>query len=270
MKKISVFLCLFLISSFFRSLQPPAAAAVEDTATKQTAAVPEKDVQITVTGKAVIETAQNRERVNFTDLGGKSYRLYGDRIKELKSKAVELGADNLFSLKITPDGKNSLSCEKTQTYTFNNKNEKTLHIDAKCVRFYFARLDEIVSARHSDKPVPEPLRDIAEERNIIASSSSQKSGIIPFTTGEIYGKVVTLDLNSPFKMMTVMNRNPSDPLKKLPLIISQNTKIAKKLGMNEPINLLPNALSVGQEVTVVYARDELKSEALYITITKDR
>jgi hypothetical protein len=93
--------------------------------------------------------------------------------------------------------------------------------------------------------------------------------INPFTIGEIYGKISEITLNSPFKTLTVTNRDSSDALKKISAIITQNTRIVKKIGAAEPIILLPNALSVGQEVTVAYARDELKNEALYITITKE-
>ncbi|MFA5319657.1 MAG: hypothetical protein WBE75_05165 [Candidatus Omnitrophota bacterium] len=256
---ISLFLCTNLLSAAENKIKTPSI----------TPTPPAKGVQVLITGKVSIEQGKNKERINLTDLQGKSYRLFGELLKDLKTKAIELGDNNLFSLKITPDGKNSLSCEKVQTYTFNNKNEKTLQIEAKCIRSYFAEVNEIVSAGRSDKPTPEPARDTAEEHNIIVASASQKSGIIPFTTGEIYGKIGAVDLNSPFKTVLVVNRNTSDALKNISLVITQNTRIAKKIGMAEPINLLPNALAAGQEVTAVYARDELKSEALYITITKE-
>ncbi len=264
---ISLF-CLIFISSLFCSVQP---AAAENNIKQPAADAPAKDVQIQVTGKVSVEKIQNnKDRIWFTDLQGKSYRLSGELSGKLKDKFTELGENNLFSLKITPDGKFSLSCEKTQTYVFNDKNEKTLQIDAKCIRAYFARIDAILSAKRSDKPGPEPIRDTAEERNLIVSSTPQKSGITnPFTIGEIYGKISEINLNSPFKTLTVTNRNSSDALKKISAIITQNTRIVKKIGTAEPIILLPNALSVGQEVTLVYARDELKNEALYITITKE-
>jgi len=266
MKGKSAFFCFVIISFFSCVLQ---LSAAENTVNTPPAPPPAKDVQLKITGKVSVESGQTKEHLYLTDLTGRSYRLYGDLLKGLRSKASELGDKNLFSLKVTPDGKSSISCEKVQTYTFNSKNEKTLQIEAKCVRSYFARVDEIVSAGYTDKPVPEPIRDTTEEHNIITASASQKSGIIPFTTGEIYGKIGAVDLNSPFKTVLVVNRNSSDALKQIPLIITQNTRIAKKIGMAEPINLLPNALTVGQEVTAVYARDELKSEALYITITKE-
>lgn len=264
---ISLFFLIFIFS-LLCFVQP----ATAENNTKQPAAdAPAKDVQIQVSGKVSVEKIQNnKDRIWFTDLQGKSYRLCGELSGELKDKFAELGENNLFSLKITPDGKFSLSCEKTQTYVFNNKNERTLQIDAKCIRAYFAGIDAILSAKRSDKPGPEPIRDIVEERNLIATSaSSQKPGIIPFTTGEIYGKISAMDLKSPFKTLTVTNRDSSDALKKICTIITQNTRIVKKIGAAEPIILLPNALSVGQEVTLVYARDELKNEALYITITKE-
>ncbi|MFA5430412.1 MAG: hypothetical protein WC329_04575 [Candidatus Omnitrophota bacterium] len=267
MKTTIPFFCFILISSLLCPVQP---AAAENNTKQPAAGAPAKDVQIQVSGKVSVEKMQNnKDRIWFTDLQGKSYRLSGELSGELKDKFAELGENNLFSLKITPDGKYSLSCEKTQTYVFNNKNERTLQIDAKCIRAYFAGIDAILSAKRSDKPGPEPIRDIVEERNLIASASSQKPGIIPFTTGEIYGKISAMDLNSPFKTLTVTNRNSSEALKKISAVITQNTRIVKKIGAAEPIILLPNALSVGQEVTVVYARDELKNEALFITITKE-
>ena len=267
MKTTISFFCFLLISSLLCPVQP---AAAENNTKQPAVAAPAQDVQIQVSGRVSVEKMQNnKDRIWFTDLQGKSYRLSGELSGELKDKFAKLGENNLFSLKITPDGKYSLSCEKTQTYVFNDKNEKTLQVDAKCIRAYFARIDAVVSAKRSDKPGPEPIRDIAEERNLITSLSSQKPGIIPFTTGEIYGKISEISLNSPFKTLTVMNRDSSDALKKISVIITQNTRIVKKIGAAEPIILLPNALSVGQEVTVAYARDELKNEALYITITKE-
>ena len=268
MRNLISFFCFILISSLLCFVQP---AAAENNTKQPAAGAPAKDVQIQVSGKVSVEKMQNnKDRIWFTDLQGKSYRLSGELSGELKDKFAELGENNLFSLKITPDGKFSLSCEKTQTYVFNDKNERTLQIDAKCIRAYFAGIDAILSAQRSDKPGPEPIRDIVEERNLIAASaSSQKPGIIPFTTGEIYGKISAMDIKSPFKTLTVTNRDSSDALKKISAIITQNTRIVKKIGAAEPIILLPKALSVGQEVTLVYARDELKNEALYITITKE-
>jgi len=268
MKTTISFFCFILISSLLCPVQP---AAAENNTKQPAVAAPAKDVQIQVSGKVSVEKMQNnKDRIWFTDLQGKSYRLSGELSGELKDKFAKLGENNLFSLKITPDGKYSLSCEKTQTYVFNDKNEKTLQVDAKCIRAYFARIDAVVSAKRSDKPGPEPIRDTTEEHNLIVSATPHKSAIInPFTIGEIYGKISEITLNSAFKTLTVTNRDSSDALKKISVIITQNTRIVKKIGAAEPIILLPNALSVGQEVTVAYARDELKNEALFITITKE-
>ncbi len=256
MKTTISFSCFILISSLLCPVQP---AAAENNTKQPVVAAPAKDVQIQVSGKVSVEKMQNnKDRIWFTDLQGKSYRLSGELSGELKDKFAELGESNLFSLKITPDGKFSLSCEKT------------LQVDATCIRAFFARIDAILSAKRSDKPGPEPIRDIAEERNLIVSATPHKSAITnPFTIGEIYGKISEIALNSPFKTLTVTNRDSSDALKKISVIITQNTRIVKKIGAAEPIILLPNALSVGQEVTVAYARDELKNEALFITITKE-
>ena len=230
---------------------------------------PEKGIQIQITGQARVESGEKSEYIYFTELDGKSFQLLGPLSEDLKTKLNKLGEKNLFSLKVTPDGKSSIACEKSQTYKFNDKKERTLDIEAKCIRYYHVNIDEIISAQQSDKTAVEPARDVNEEIRMLAKPSATDNSPIPFTTGEIYGKISKVDLNAPFKSVLITNRDQSDPLKQVSIIITQNTRIVKKIGMAEPLNVLTNSLSVGQEVTAVYARDDLKSEAIFITITKE-
>jgi hypothetical protein len=91
--------------------------------------------------------------------------------------------------------------------------------------------------------------------------------------GEIYGKISALNFKSPIKTIKVENVNKNNGLKDLTLVITNETRVYKNLTgktpEKEPMLLTDTALMVGQGVTVVYLRDEVKSRALFITITKE-
>ena len=105
-----------------------------------------------------------------------------------------------------------------------------------------------------------PLREIFREL--------QRDGLIQ--RGEIKGKISSLNLRSPIKTMKVTYLDKDNQLIDKVLLLTSNTVVAKKkLDADEPRRLSLNSLKEGQEVAVVYARDERKTEALFITITKE-
>jgi hypothetical protein len=160
-------------------------------------------------------------------------------------------------------------CERSYQYVDTKKGGKELKIDTKCIPYYNLEVSQILFTKQSDEEILPPERDAQVERIAMANTKSPNQSQIPAVTGEIYGKITSLNLKSPIKTIEIANRDKENPLKKIILIISGDTRIVKKTGEQEPMTLSETSLMPGQEVTAQYMRDELKTEALFITITKE-
>ena len=230
---------------------------------------PDKKKELTVSGRVNLQEKPDKNHLVISCVDGNSYELYGQLSGTLETKAKELGMNNLFSLQIILDGRNRVSCEKSQTYVYNEENERTSKVTAHCIRYGLAEIKAILTEELSSKPLPQPIEDLEAEAKIIAEQTPGKNSAVGYVLGEIYGSIAEANINTPMQTITVVNKNKTSSLKQLVLLITGNTQIFKKIGAEEPIVLLPDALRRGQELTVVYSRDELKNEALYITITKE-
>jgi hypothetical protein len=222
---------------------------------------------ISVLGRLSSEKHDPEEWLVLHAKNAETYLITGSLGEKLKNSLLELGENNLVSVTGIRDGRSHISCDQSYKYEYNKKGERELKIDTKCIRYYDLGVTQILFAKKSDEEIPPPKRDIEEERRL-TKRTGQQSLIQPIV-GEIYGVVSFINLKSPIKTVEIANRDKDSPLKKITLIISPDTRIAKKIGEEEPMAFGVNALRAGQEVTCMYSRGELKSEALFITITKD-
>lgn len=222
---------------------------------------------ISVIGRLTTEKHGQKEWLILHAKDAQTYLLTGSFKEQLKNMFLEFGENNLVSVTGNQDGRSNVSCEQNYKYEEDKKGERNLKIDVKCIRYYNLEVTQILSAKQSDEKIPPPKRDIEEERGLTKQTGRQP--LIAPIIGEIYGKITAVSLRSPIKTIEVTNQDKNSPLKNITLVVSPDTRIAKKIGKEEPIALRAEALKEGQRVTAVYSRDELKTEALFITITKE-
>lgn len=221
---------------------------------------------VTTTGKVDLERHGEEEWLILHDRDGETYHIKGELVGKLKGLLLDLGEYNLVTVTGKQDGSYNVSC--CNTYKFDSKSNRI--IDTQCIRCYHLEVTQIIEAKKSDEEMPSPKRDVEEERKarISALSQLQKEGLIQM--GEIEGKVSSLNLRAPIKTLEVTYLDKNNQLIKKVLFLTSNTRIAKKgLDSEEPMYLSINSLKVGQEITLIYSRDERKTEALFITIKEE-
>ncbi len=223
---------------------------------------------ISVVGRLVLEKHGKDEQLLLHSKDAQAYLIIGNLKEKLKNLLLELGKDNLVSLTGKQSGKSNISCERTHKYEYNERGERELKTETKCIRYYLLQPTQLLEAKKSDEEIPPPKRDTEEEKNMLWLEGIDKPVSAHTIIGEIYGVVSSVNLRTPIKTVEIANRDKNNPLKRITLVISPVTRIVKKIE-EEPMALSANALKAGQEVTAVYSRDEFKSEALFITITKE-
>lgn len=223
---------------------------------------------ISVVGRLALEEHGKEEWLVLHAKDAKTYLIKGNLTEKLKNSLLELGENNLVSLAGDQDGKSNISSGRFYKYEYDEEGERKLNVDTKAIRYYHLRVTQILFARKSYDVIPPPQRDIKEEKRLMTTGGGSQAGE-PVIMGEIYGKIVSVDLKSPLKTIEVLNRDKSSPLKKIILMLTAGTHIVKQIDQEEPIRLTSASLRRGQRVIAVYSRQGIRSEALFITITKD-
>ncbi len=229
---------------------------------------PVQQSTISVTGRLYLEKHGQEEWLVLHSRDAQAYLIKGELIEELKDSLLELGEDNLVSVRGNQDGRSNISCERFYRYKYNKSGKKELKKEIRCIRYHNLDITEILFAKKSDEEIPPPEEDTEQKKRLLTNERNVRA-LQPAIIGEIYGKIESVNVKSPIKTIEIANRDQSSPLRKIILIISPDTRIVKNIDEEEPITLTPAALKTGQEVIVMYSRDELKSEALLITITKE-
>ena len=221
---------------------------------------------VTVTGRLY---AQDKTRLVLHANDARLYTIKGALTAELQQLLEALGKDNLVSLEGKTDGKGKLICERKSDYVYNQEGKKELRVDTRCLRYHNLEVTRIVSSKISSEPLPEPERDSGEEKLM----QEEKSREIKPAIGQFSGKISAVNVKSPIKTLEIVNSDQDSPMKKLSLIITINTTIAKNIakpGQKEQIIALTDrSLKPGQQVNVMYSRDKFKTEAMLITIVKE-
>lgn len=229
---------------------------------------PEEGPIVTTTGRLVLEKHGESEWLVLQAKDAETYVIKGGLVEKLSSLLLDLEKDNLVTVTGKQDGSYNTSC--TNTYGYDSKGNRV--VDTQCIRYYILEVTQILEAKKSAEEIPPPKRDVEEERKAMVRALSQlpKQGLVPqIITKE--GTISSVNLRAPIKTIEIAYLDKDNQPRKGVLLISPNTRIAKRniADDKEPIYVTANSLQIGQEVTVVYSRDELKSEALFITITKE-
>jgi hypothetical protein len=220
---------------------------------------------ITITGKVLVQQRGDKERVVVHAMDAQAYSIEGPLAEQLTQIAREKNDRTVVTLTGTLTGARNLSCEQTRTPEHSNTGETKLKINARCIRYSIMRVTSVDAVFESVQPVPEPLGDEAEEKKLLARAR-QKS-LRETRMGEIYGKIISCDLRSVVKTVTVGNLEKDNPVKSITALITADTRIAEKIGGMEPAAIQPGNLKPGQRVTLVYAQHEKGIDALFITVT---
>jgi len=224
---------------------------------------------ISVEGRLVLEKHGQEDWLVLHAKNAETYLIIGEFKEKLKNSLLELGKGNLISVTGKSGGRSKLSCEQNYQYKLNKEGQRELAAESKCIWYYNLGVTQLLFAKKSDEEMPPPKRDIEEEKRMTARDGQNQGLTMPLITGEIYGKITSVNLKSVVKAVEVANRDKDSPLKNIALVITPGTQIAKKIGKEEPMFLKDGALKAGQEIIAVYSRSEFKSEALFITITKE-
>jgi len=227
----------------------------------------EKINTISVLGRLSAEKHGQDEWLVLHAKDAETYLITGGFGEKLKNSLLELGENNLVFVTGIRDGRSHISCGQSYEYKSSKKDERQFKIDTKCIRYYDLRVIQILFAKKSDEEIPPPKRDIDEERRLIKTGGPQ--ALIPVIMGEIYGKITGVNLESPIKTVEIANLDKDSPLQSITLLIGPDSRIAKKIGKEEPMALSVEALKTGQAVTAIYSKGELKNDAIFITITKE-
>lgn len=225
---------------------------------------------VSIEGRITLEKQGKEEQLILHAKNAKTYLVLGELKDKLKTSLLELGQGNVVLLEGNLDDGDHLSCRHSSQYEYDKEGNPVLNRDVQCIRYYHFIAKQILFAKKSDEEIPPPERDTEAEKK--AKDEARRLERLmqpPPIIGEIYGKIKSINLKSPVKTIVIVNRNKASERKEMTLMLMANTKIAKKIGDTEPIWLMAEALKAGQEVTAMYSRTELKTEALAITITKE-
>jgi hypothetical protein len=232
---------------------------------------PEEWPIIKTSGRLSIEKQGNQEYLIFQAAAdGQLYTVRGKFTDSLKDLLSSLGKDNIVSIVGEKGQRSVLSC--SNNYSFDDKGNKK--VESKCFAYYDLQVIKFSDARQSKEALPSPKRDTAEEAKIIKTTPSdlQGTGMLQYIT--IAGAVIeSLNLRSPIKAMVISYKDKNGEVIKKTLLINTNIRIVKKNAAgSEERNFTDvgiNSLEEKQEITVIFIKDELKSEAVVITITKE-
>ena len=221
----------------------------------------------TITGNVSLQQHGQDEWVTLHGTDGKGYVLTGDLLAPLKKITQEKPAFNLVTVTGVLSTKNTISCERKRNLTASSNNQQQLQEDVICVRYYYFEPRQILSVAESTTPLPPLARDSMRETQMLAHQPAPSP--TPAITGEIYGTITESNFRSPIKNIVVKNREQNSLIPSLTIIITADTRVVKNIGTTQPVSLPADSLTPGQHVTVMYSTNEIRTEALYITITKE-
>jgi len=229
-----------------------------------------KTEQVTVTGRLLLDKKSKTETFLVHSLDKNGFFIQGIMAEQLRKILKETGENNIVCINGEKTGTFDIYCEKKNSFETNLNGERVLKSEVKCVRYYELKPTAIVSFKKSDEPVPEPARDTGEERRI-AQRSETLVGVKPIV-GQMRGIITTLNLGvkTPLKNMVVTNIDKNNPLQKSTILLTNQTRITKYVDKDKLLPLAMSALETGQEITVVYSRDETKIEAITVHIEKTK
>lgn len=256
LKKFSAFFCFSAFCAF--ALLPVLCLGQQQ---------PAAGTAVTVAGKLFVQQHGTNQWVVMHGKDAKAYLITGDLVEKLKTIARENNDRTIVTLEGIQNGGGNISCDRSSHFETDATGTKKMAIKVRCIRYNYLDVKAISSIVQSDEKIPEPLGDKAAEEKALKGGAGSNQG--PGIVGEIYGKIKSINLQSVPKALEIQAIDKTSPLKTLTVIITGGTRIVKHIKSTEPSPLLPENLKNGQRVTVVYTRNEIRTEALFITVTKE-
>jgi len=259
------FITLFAVTAYSQKSSIPTPKTREDTLIRQWGE--EKD-SVIISGR--LHSENKKQDLILRSREGDTFLLTGDKVDALKQILSDLGEKNLVTVKGYKDKTHSIKC--SHSYKFDPEGAK--QAETVCIRYIHLKVLEIQDQALSEEQMPEPKRDLEEEK--IARESTVYKEFSQDLASSSTGMIAQMDavisqvnLKSPIKSITVQNQDKSAPNKKLTLLLTQDTKVAKSVDREKGLGLDVKALKKGQTVMIMYSIDEFNAEALLITI-KDK
>ncbi len=239
--------------------------AVSAQAQKADAPAKQPDIA-TVHGRLELEKHGSTDWLILRAKDAQTYQIKGNMRKQLAKILADLGDKNLVQVAGKKSGKFNVSCRRKSTYETNKNGESELVTGTRCYRYYSLEPTRLISSGVSEEIMPEPRRDSEQEVLTKAGGPGIPSPVRAEIRGTISG--LNIALKNPIKSVEITNLDAENPLKKILLILTPDTRILQNVPNENPMPMDRTALEIGQEVTAMYERDEHKAEALSITINK--
>ncbi|MDD4940486.1 MAG: hypothetical protein PHS64_05255 [Candidatus Omnitrophica bacterium] len=229
---------------------------------------PASGSEITVSGRLYLEGSPDKgERLILHGVDQKAYLISGALAGQLLDIARQKKDLNRVELTGVLDPVKTIrQCETRNDLAYNDKGEQIINRTASCIRYYHFEPRTIVSCIDSNAVLPELIHDTQAETH--ARASPPVNDLKPAMIGEIYGTIRQVNLRSPVKTVEIRNSDHKSDLKSVTVVITAKTRIARVVKGKEPVLMLPENLKTGQPVVVMYDKNEIRTEALSIAVTK--
>ena len=228
---------------------------------------PESGSDITVSGRLYVERRGNDEWLVLHGTDGKAYRVTGALAESLTAIALQKQDAHIVELAgLIDHDRTARDCTSRNEPARNDAGEEVINRTSVCIRYYHFEPRTIVSCVDSKETLPALERDTVAETKI--KSSSPLGNLKPAIIGEIYGTIKQVNLRSPLKTVEIKNADKKSKVKSITVIITAKTRIAGAAAGKAPAFLLPENLKAGQSVIVTYDRNDIRAEALSISVTK--
>jgi hypothetical protein len=228
---------------------------------------PQDPGSITVTGRVSMQQRGKDNDLILHSTDGTAYLIKGDLTDQLQQIAQKKADVNLVTITGIARGSSSVSCKRTNAVTNMPDGSKAIQTEVRCIRYLHLDARSVVSVAESTRPLPPLKRDSAAESKML--SRAARPDLAPPDIGEIYGTITACNFKSAVTTIDVLNIDKKSPLRSITVLITADTKIAKRIGSAKPADITPDRLKPGQRVTVVYSKNDIRADAMFITVTKE-
>lgn len=223
--------------------------------------------EITVAGRLYFDKRGTEELLVLHGRDKKAYLVSGALSIQLATIARQKKDAHIVELTgLLDPAKTIRNCDSRNDLKYNDKGEQVINRTSTCIRYFHFEPRIIVSCVDSDAALPELERDTLAEMQM--RSSPPVGDLKPAIIGEIYGTIKQINLRSPLKTVEIKNSDPKSALKSVTVVITAKTRIARAVAGKEPVLMIPENLKAGQPVIVMYDKNEVRTEALSIAVTK--
>lgn len=223
--------------------------------------------EITVAGRLYLDKLGTEELLVLHGTDKKAYLVSGALSIQLAAIARQKKDAHIVELSGLLDPAQTIrNCDSRNDLAYNDKGEQVVNRTSTCIRYFHFEPRTIVSCVDSAVALPELEHDTLAEMH--TRSAPPVGDLKPAIIGEIYGTIRQVNLRSPLKTVEIRNSDTKSTLKSVTVVITAKTRIARAVKGKEPVPMMPENLKAGQQVVVMYDRNEIRTEALSIAVTK--